>query len=143
LIDFLQDWTVKLWRPQGNSKKTEQPAEPVPTSRQPRLNSTAANSKPNSTAPRATIIAPIYSFEEADDYIFDVKWHPCHPAMFGTVDGSGKFNLWNLNSDTEVSQTSLLWLLIILLIFNITFIFLRFRRSQLFQSTQTPLNLED
>ncbi|EFP76439.1 hypothetical protein PGT21_007611 [Puccinia graminis f. sp. tritici] len=101
------DWTVKLWRPQGNSKKTEQPTEPVPPSRQPRLNSTAANSKPNSTAPRATIIAPIYSFEEADDYIFDVKWHPCHPAMFGTVDGSGKFNLWNLNSDTEVPTVSI------------------------------------
>jgi len=31
-----------------------------------------------------------------------VKWHPAHPALFGTVDGSGKFDLWNLNADTEV-----------------------------------------
>ncbi|POW19433.1 hypothetical protein PSHT_04701 [Puccinia striiformis] len=101
------DWTVKLWRPKGNDKKTDQPAEPVPTSRQTRLNTTATNTKPNPTAPRANIIAPIYSFEEADDYIFDVKWHPCHPAMFSTVDGSGKFNLWNLNSDTEVPTVSI------------------------------------
>lgn len=44
----------------------------------------------------------IHSFEAADDYVFDVKWHPHHPALFGTVDGSGKFDLWNLNQDTEV-----------------------------------------
>jgi len=49
-------------------------------------------------------ILPVHSFEEADDYVFDVKWHPNHPAMFGTVDGSGKFDLWNLNQDAEVRQ---------------------------------------
>ena len=48
--------------------------------------------------------APVHSFEEADDYVFDVKWHPNHPAMFGTVDGTGKFDLWNLNQDVEVSR---------------------------------------
>jgi dynein intermediate chain len=46
--------------------------------------------------------APVHSFEEADDYVYDVKWHPQHPAMFGTVDGTGKFDLWNLNKDVEV-----------------------------------------
>lgn len=96
---------MKLWRPQGNNKKGDQPPEPVPTPRQARLNNAPASNKPNSSAPRANIVAPVYSFEEADDYILDVKWHPCHPAMFGTVDGSGKFNLWNLNSDTEVGPT--------------------------------------
>jgi dynein intermediate chain len=55
-------------------------------------------SKPSST--------PLYSFDEADDYVYDVKWHPAHPAVFGTVDGSGKFDLWNLNSDTEVGALS-------------------------------------
>jgi dynein intermediate chain len=48
----------------------------------------------------------LHSFEAADDYVFDVKWHPNHPAMFGTVDGSGKFDLWNLNQDIEVSYHS-------------------------------------
>ncbi len=68
------DWTVKLWRAKSLAKP-----------------STAVNH-----------IAPVYSFDEADDYVYDVKWHPTHPAVFGTVDGAGKFDLWNLNHDTEV-----------------------------------------
>ncbi|EJD49016.1 dynein intermediate chain [Auricularia subglabra TFB-10046 SS5] len=72
------DWTVKLWR----SKSIAKP-------------STALQS-----------VAPIYSFDEADDYVYDVKWHPAHPAIFGSVNGSGKFDLWNLNVDTEVPMVS-------------------------------------
>lgn len=68
------DWTVKLWR----SKSIAKP-------------STALAS-----------VGPMYSFDEADDYVYDVKWHPAHPAIFGSVNGSGKFDLWNLNVDTEV-----------------------------------------
>ncbi|KAG6817524.1 hypothetical protein H0H87_007492 [Tephrocybe sp. NHM501043] len=67
------DWTVKLWRAKSLAKP--------------------------STTPHA--IPPLYSFDEADDYVYDVKWHPAHPAVFGTVDGSGHFDLWNLNTDTE------------------------------------------
>lgn len=70
------DWTVKLWRAKSLAKP-----------------STSTNA-----------ISPLYSFDEADDYVYDVKWHPAHPAVFGSVDGSGKFDLWNLNSDTEVSH---------------------------------------
>lgn len=29
------------------------------------------------------------------DYVYDVKWPPTHPALFGTVDESGQFGLWN------------------------------------------------
>jgi dynein intermediate chain len=68
------DWTVKLWKAKSIAK-------------------------PSTTV---SAVSPLYSFEEADDYVYNVKWHPNHPAMFGTVDGSGKFDLWNLNSDTEV-----------------------------------------
>ncbi|GAW05764.1 dynein intermediate chain [Lentinula edodes] len=68
------DWTVKLWR----SKSLAKP----------------------STTLHA--ISPLYSFDESDDPVYDVKWHPTHPAVFGAVDGSGKFDLWNLNMDTEV-----------------------------------------
>lgn len=73
------DWTVKLWR--------------------------KSTAKPSNTAQS---ISPLYSFDEADDYVYDVKWHPTHPAVFGTVDGSGKFDLWNLNMDTEVQALSFL-----------------------------------
>ncbi|KAF5355315.1 hypothetical protein D9758_006013 [Tetrapyrgos nigripes] len=72
------DWTVKLWRAKSLAKP--------------------------STTPHA--ISPLYSFDEADDPVYDVKWHPAHPALFGTVDGSGKFDLWNLNQDTEVPIVS-------------------------------------
>lgn len=74
------DWTVKLWRARNLAKTA------VTTTTQ-------------------TSVGPIYSFEEADDYVYDVKWHPAHPALFGAVDGSGRFDLWNLNIDTEVTTT--------------------------------------
>ncbi|KAJ7695110.1 dynein intermediate chain [Mycena rosella] len=72
------DWTVKLWRAKSLAKPSATP----------------------------NTISPLYSFDEADDYVYDVKWHPQHPALFGTVDGSGKFDLWNLNMDTEVPVVS-------------------------------------
>ncbi|KXJ11141.1 Cytoplasmic dynein 1 intermediate chain 2 [Exaiptasia diaphana] len=49
---------------------------------------------------------PVYSFEDNGDYIYDVQWSPIHPALFATVDGMGKLDLWNLNTDTEVPITS-------------------------------------
>jgi dynein intermediate chain len=76
------DWNVKLWRAKGSSKAS------------------AATSGTGG-------IGAIHSFEEADDYVFDVKWHPHHPAMFGSVDGAGKFDLWNLNQDVEVGLSPL------------------------------------
>ncbi|KAI0077731.1 WD40 repeat-like protein [Panus rudis PR-1116 ss-1] len=72
------DWTVKLWR----AKSLAKPSTMV------------------------THVHPIYSFDEADDYVYDVKWHPAHPAVFGSVDGSGRFDVWNLNADTEVPAVS-------------------------------------
>src|SRR6185312_9566433 len=68
------DWTVKLWR----AKSASRPSSQVQT------------------------ITPLYSFEGADDYVYDVKWSPNHPALFASVDGTGRFSLWNLNMDTEV-----------------------------------------
>ncbi|KAK2721255.1 cytoplasmic dynein 1 intermediate chain-like isoform X3 [Artemia franciscana] len=49
---------------------------------------------------------PIYSFEDNGDYIYDVAWSPVHPALFATVDGTGRLDLWNLNQDTEVPSAS-------------------------------------
>ncbi|CAE6513669.1 unnamed protein product [Rhizoctonia solani] len=72
------DWTVKLWRSRNAAKP--------------------------STGPHT--ISSIYSFDEAGDYVYDVKWHPAHPAVFGCVDGNGRFDLWNLNADTEVPTLS-------------------------------------
>ncbi|KAF8994458.1 hypothetical protein BDQ17DRAFT_1430992 [Cyathus striatus] len=71
------DWTDKLWRAKSLAKPSTSHA-----------------------------IAPVYSFDEADDYVCDVKWHPNHPGLFGMVDGSGKFDRRNLNTDTEVLAVS-------------------------------------
>jgi len=48
----------------------------------------------------------LYSFENNGNYVYDVQWSPIHPALFASVDGEGKLDLWNLNHDTEVPTTS-------------------------------------
>jgi len=45
---------------------------------------------------------PFYSFEDAGDYIYDVRWCPSHPSVFATVDGTGSLDLWNLNEETDI-----------------------------------------
>jgi len=45
--------------------------------------------------------APVHSFEDIGDYVYDVQWSPIHPAMFASVDGTGSLCLWNLNEDSE------------------------------------------
>lgn len=52
----------------------------------------------------------LYSFEDNGDYVYDVEWSPINPALFATVDGMGKLDLWNLNNDTEVRVKELILL---------------------------------
>nr|CAG4643850.1 EOG090X03UT [Lepidurus arcticus] len=49
---------------------------------------------------------PLYSFEDNGDYVYDVAWSPVHPAVFATVDGTGRLDIWNLNQDTEEPTAS-------------------------------------
>jgi hypothetical protein len=113
------DWTVRLWRAGGaNPART---AAGGATSSQnggaSRLTSSSAGGRSSlsssrlgsstSGPPPPGTISPLFTFEEAGDYVYDVRWHPLHPAVFGTVDAAGKFNLWNLNVDTEVRVATL------------------------------------
>jgi dynein intermediate chain len=75
------DWTVRLWRAKGQQQQSAAAAVP---------------------SQGVQTITPVHTFEENDDYVFDVKWHPQHPAVFGSVDGAGKFDFWNLDVDPEV-----------------------------------------
>jgi len=50
---------------------------------------------------------PLYSFENAGDYIMDVGWSPVHPALFASADLTGKLAFWNLNTDTEIPISSI------------------------------------
>ena len=88
------DWTVKLWRAKSSGV--------LATAQQPNTPTSVKPGAPPANAHTASI-TPLHTFEEADDYVYDIKWHPHHPGMFGSVDGSGKFDIWNLNVDTEVS----------------------------------------
>ena len=45
---------------------------------------------------------PLYSFQDNCDNLYDVRWSPTHPALFASVDGMGRIDLWNLNKDTEL-----------------------------------------
>lgn len=49
---------------------------------------------------------PLASFEGADAYIYDVKWHPTSPAIFASATGNGTLELWNLASDWMVPAFS-------------------------------------
>ncbi|CAG5134285.1 unnamed protein product, partial [Candidula unifasciata] len=49
----------------------------------------------------------IHSFEDNNDYVYDVRWSPIHPALFASVDGEGRLDLWNLNNETEVPTASI------------------------------------
>nr|CAD7394570.1 unnamed protein product [Timema cristinae] len=53
-------------------------------------------------------LKPLYSFEDNGDYVYDVAWSPIHPALFATVDGTGRLDLWNLNQETEVPVASVI-----------------------------------
>jgi dynein intermediate chain len=50
--------------------------------------------------------SPLLTFDLNDDYMYDIKWHPTHPALFTTADGSGKLDVWDLNKDHEVPSYS-------------------------------------
>jgi len=45
--------------------------------------------------------SPILSLDTFEDYVYDVSWHPAHPAVFSSVDGEGHVDLWNLNANLE------------------------------------------
>jgi dynein intermediate chain len=44
---------------------------------------------------------PLFTFENAQEYIYDVEWSPVHPSMFACCDGDGFIEVWDLNKDTE------------------------------------------
>jgi len=39
--------------------------------------------------------------------VYDVQWSPVNPALFATVDGTGRLDLWNLINDSEQPTVSL------------------------------------
>jgi len=51
--------------------------------------------------------APLATFENSRDYVFDAQWSPSHPAVFASVNGAGQLDVWNVNADCEAPAASL------------------------------------
>lgn len=81
------DWTCRLWRMKGGLSSSS---------------SSATALRVAATTPKGgDTVSPLLTLEEANDYVYDVAWHTLHPSLFGQVDGSGRFDLFNLNIDVE------------------------------------------
>ena len=50
---------------------------------------------------------PLKTFDNAQDYVYDVKWSPINPAVFATADGIGNLEIWHLNKNLEEPYTKL------------------------------------
>ncbi|KAI9350799.1 WD40-repeat-containing domain protein [Obelidium mucronatum] len=85
------DWTVKLWKAKSPSKTAT---------------AAGGGSGGGSMNQQQHKIDPLYSFEESDDYVYDVKWSPIHPSLFGCVDGNGVFDVYDLNQEVEIPSAS-------------------------------------
>ncbi|KKA30476.1 hypothetical protein TD95_000635 [Thielaviopsis punctulata] len=71
------DWSVKLWRVRA----------PAAT-----LTSAAAASDGH--------MAPLLDFVR-EDVVYDARWSPLKPGVFGLVDGAGWLELWDITVETE------------------------------------------
>lgn len=74
------DWTVKLWRVKPHS---------------------SAMSSANATGEALQVEKPILDIMR-EDVVYDVKWSPVKPGVFGCVDGAGRLEVFDINVDVEV-----------------------------------------
>lgn len=49
-----------------------------------------------------TKLDPVVTFESAQEYVYDARWSPTHPAVFASCDAEGFVDIWNINANTEV-----------------------------------------
>ncbi|KAF3116738.1 hypothetical protein TWF103_008493 [Orbilia oligospora] len=73
------DWSVKLW-------KARPPA------------ATATAVVPGA---QPLVATPLMDFAR-EDVVYDAKWSPVKPGVFGLVDGAGSLEVWDLTVDIEV-----------------------------------------
>ena len=71
------DWGVKVWR-----------------ARPPASNSSTISGN-------TEIVKPLLEIQR-EDSIYDVKWSPTKPGVFGCVDGGGKLDIYDINASSEI-----------------------------------------
>ncbi|KAL1986902.1 hypothetical protein VTN96DRAFT_5319 [Rasamsonia emersonii] len=79
LLSSSLDWSVKLWR-------VRPPA-------------TTAASATSAAGPQ--VVSPVLDINR-EDVVYDARWSPHRPGVFGLVDGAGNVEIWDLCTDTEV-----------------------------------------
>lgn len=45
---------------------------------------------------------PLKTFENSEDFIYDVKWNPSNPSLFASVNNEGCIDLFDLTKDLEL-----------------------------------------
>jgi dynein intermediate chain, cytosolic len=75
------DWSVKVWR-----------AKP-------------ASSTSTTISGQAENVRPLLEIQR-EDTVYDVRWSPTKPGIFGCVDGSGLLDIYDINASTEVPVAS-------------------------------------
>lgn len=108
LLSSSSDWTVKLWRikPAATSNTAAAVAAAASTSgttTSTTTNTTIPSLLPNTSQsnPAQTSISPLITVSR-EDLIYDAKWHPHRPSIFGCVTGAGDLEIFDLTIDTEV-----------------------------------------
>lgn len=103
------DWTTALWRVPTDAAPSRARTEGYyyPHA-DPRI---ATSTRTNPLAFRAgdaswASVSPLLRFENQQDYVMDVQWHPQHPAVFAQVDAAGKLDVYNIAASTERPQLS-------------------------------------
>jgi dynein intermediate chain len=71
------DWSVKVWR-----------ANPP-------------SSTSSTISGQAEIVTPLHDIPR-DDAVYDARWSPTRPGIFGTVDGGGQLSIFDINVSTEL-----------------------------------------
>lgn len=75
------DWSVKIWRAQPPS--------------------TAATS----ISGQSEVVSPLVSIPR-EDAVYDARWSPTKPSIFGCVDGAGKLDIYDINASSEIPVAS-------------------------------------
>lgn len=88
------DWSIKLWSTKYNTGSS------ISTLGSGNKELSASPAPP--TASSSSIIPPIHTFENNQDYLYDIAWSPAHPAVFVCGDGQANIDLWDINTHTEM-----------------------------------------
>lgn len=84
------DWSIKLWSTKYNTGSAV----------------IGSGSGEKSSSGSSSVIPPIHTFENNQDYLYDIAWSPAHPALFACGDGQANVDLWNINNHTEMPYAS-------------------------------------